>query len=139
MSFPMKNTWWSWQCLPIKNGAFPMKHGDVPIKMVNFPMKHDDFPVRYVAETTRPICSMYDKFIYIWVILRANVGIYSRHGAYGTIHWIGFFGKIFTRNDSSTVGFLPWFTLAVDPLVNEHNCGKSPFIMGQLNINCHFQ
>ena len=31
-----------------------------------------------------PICSMYGIFTYIWVIIRANVGKYTIHGAYGT-------------------------------------------------------
>ena len=30
-----------------------------------------------------PICSMYGIFTYIWVIIRANVGKYTIHGAYG--------------------------------------------------------
>ena len=30
-----------------------------------------------------PRCSMYGIFTYIWVIIRANVGKYSIHGAYG--------------------------------------------------------
>ena len=28
------------------------------------------------------LCSMYNRFTYIWVIFRANVGQYSIHGAY---------------------------------------------------------
>ena len=36
-----------------------------------------------------PICSMYGIFTYIWVIIRANVGKYTIHGAYGyKIQWL---------------------------------------------------
>jgi hypothetical protein len=32
-----------------------------------------------------PRCSMYGIFTYIWVIIRANVGKYTIHGAYGLV------------------------------------------------------
>ena len=39
-----------------------------------------DFPE--VVAHDIPICSMYGIFTYIWVIIKANVGKYTIHGAY---------------------------------------------------------
>ena len=36
-----------------------------------------------VSGPSRPICSMYEIFSYIWVFFGAHVGKYSIHGAYG--------------------------------------------------------
>ena len=45
-------------------------------------------------------------------------------------------GTTFFLNGALGAVFLGWY---IHPLVNKHNYGKSPFLMGESAINGHFQ
>ena len=54
-------------------------------------------------KSTKPRCSMFGIFTYIWVILRGNVGKYSIRGAYGRIQWLGLKGNRRARGSPEPV------------------------------------